>query len=449
MSLKHLTIWWVLLLALVLRLAALTIFLQFQPNPDAMGAAVRHVREAENILAGYGFSYVPGTPSTQFPPGYAFLLAGTSFVLGKGYLGIWLLHILLGVATVWLTYLLARTRLSKEHSLLAGLLVAVYPSFIVDPITLIKEIPYTPLLILAAYWTVKGISSGSARHFLLGGISAGIATYFRAELAGLVVLGTLMLALLRQTRWTNAGLLIGAFAIVVLPWVLRNSLITRHPVFISTLGGYNLYVGNNFTTPFLQSWRGESAEAIGQLHLIAGENEYAQDAAGTQMAVSYIVSHPLSFLARGLGKMMDLWGPDRLFFSWYRAGLFARSVPMLLAVGIAVASAMGYVILFFLAATGVLFFKTKTLTLLLVGLVAYTTALAIVLFGAPRFHWPLVPFLAILAAQVVMERRVLFHQILASRRKVAIAVLIAFAVITIQLVEVIASGDLARVGVIG
>ncbi len=410
-----------------------------------MGSAVRHVREAENILMGYGFSYVPGTPSTQFPPGYAFLLAGTFALFGKAYIAIWLLHISLGVAVVWLTYCLAKTGLTENASLLAATIVAIYPSFIFDPITLVKEIPYTPLFLLAVYWSVRGIDSGSPWHFALSGLSAGVATYFRAEIAGFVVVAALLLVLFRRARWQSILLLVGLFGIVVFPWTMRNSLIHHRLVFLSTLGGYNLYVGNNATTPVLQSWRGESTEAIHRLNVMTGGNEYAQDTVGGQMALQFIAGNPAAFVLRGIGKVVDLWGPDRLFFSWYRGGLFAIVMPAVLAIGAAVISAGGYVVLLLSAVIAAFFSKRRTvLTALSLALFAYTTAVASIMLGHPRFHWPLVPFLAILAAIAITERATVLRSLFRPRRNLLIAAVLVILVLTVQFVAVVGAGDLAR-----
>ena len=272
-----------LLFTLVVRGGVLWVMrANLQEDPDAY----REI--AENVLRhgvyGMGKSAVPPAPTAYRPPLYPILLSNLPAADGKhvSLVKIAIVHLLLGVATVWLTYLTARRIVAPSgpegaaaeatsrttplphgvrelhvRELLAGFLVACDPILLNQQTLVMTETLATFLAVLALWCLVRFHDYRYWWNAGLVGGAIGLAVLCRPTFLpwlGLVAGAMLILDFgfrisdWRKRVWRNvanfAALALVAAA-VMSPWAIRNQREMGKPILTTTHGGYTLYLGNN------------------------------------------------------------------------------------------------------------------------------------------------------------------------------------------------------------
>ena len=175
-----------------------------------------------------------------------FLLHPSSFIL---FLCL-LLQLLLSLATVWLTWKLARElELGPVPSALAALLVALSPNLAFLSSKLVSEAMFTPLLLICLLLLNRYRLAGRIADLIAAGACSGllvltrpIATFFPLLLAAYV-----LFFVLRPSRFAPRAsrlaplLLLACASVVVAPWVIRNGTKTGRYI-ISTASEHNTYL---------------------------------------------------------------------------------------------------------------------------------------------------------------------------------------------------------------
>ncbi len=240
-----------------------------------------------------------------------------------------MLHLLLGVLTVFLTYLLGRKLGLGRSSLVAAALIAV------DPLLLrYTTFPMTETL-AACLVTALLLTSLAARDRpgprmqILTGVLFGLCALCRPTVwayAGLAGASALVMRCRRRDDsafsarvpvWTLL-----AAALVVAPWVVRNVIRMGHPIVMTTHGGYTLLLGNNpefwrdvVAQPWGTVWegspgRGQQAWADGVNRAMDTQGvtgEVARDRWMARQARAYIADDPVMFLRACLLRFTRFW----------------------------------------------------------------------------------------------------------------------------------------------
>lgn len=319
---------WILLLGCVLRTTAVTIrFENLQIDRDS------YLLIAENVLAGNGYSSIPGHPTAYRPPLYPLLVAVCLKVGSFAAIGV--VQILLGTATVWLTWLMAcRCRLSQQTCLLAALFVAVDPLLIEYTTQAMTETLSTflvALLVLATLQTRRKIPKAG---FI--GIVFGLAALCRPSIwafGGLAAAGWFIGNVRdrfarRQPSVSGDSRFVAmscaclvAVAITVSPWVIRNARQFGRPILMTTHGGYTLLLANNETffnevvasdngeiwqAESLRAWQAEQDRQLASMG-IAKTDEVSSDAALSHLAKVWIANNPLKFIRSSVLRFQRFW----------------------------------------------------------------------------------------------------------------------------------------------
>jgi 4-amino-4-deoxy-L-arabinose transferase-like glycosyltransferase len=137
---------------------------------------------AQNIAAGDGFAF-RGLPPTAFRvPLYPMFLAGLTFG-HQVFLPVLLAQSLIGVGTVWCAAMLAREMFGNTAAVIAAILTALYPYYIVHDTALQETVLYTFLMAVAVLLLVRTRRSGSCVMAAGAGLALGAAVLTRANLA--------------------------------------------------------------------------------------------------------------------------------------------------------------------------------------------------------------------------------------------------------------------------
>ncbi len=330
-----------------------------------------------------------GLLTTHRAPGYPLLLAAlyALFGLGHRFAVTRLAQAFVGASLTPATaYLALRLGHGRWAAAIAGCAVALYPILWMYPIGLASENLFLPLVVLTMLTLLEAARSPALATAAVAGLCLGAATLTRARQDIPSEPGATLRLPVRQV----AALIIAAAA-VLLPWMLRNSLITGRLAYVETSVGYNLFIGYH---PLSDGTFITEAAIVPLRFLDDGE----RDRWCLAQAARHIQQDPLAALLRLPRRLAAFWGLEDRELTYFYANNFLGFIPQpwlalcyillvapLIALGLSAPCGMA------LAANR----RGVDLSLALIGtaLLAYVPILA-----EPRFHLPLIPVLAAYAA---------------------------------------------------
>ncbi|MCK4302722.1 MAG: hypothetical protein KAY24_00600, partial [Candidatus Eisenbacteria sp.] len=204
----------------------------------------------------------------------------------------------------------------------------------------------------------------------------------------------------------NLALVYLVLLLVVTPWTLRNARVFGGFVPVSNNGGINLLIGNG--TGANGQYR-ENALPPGEGRLLG---EYEKGRLAARLAAQSILGDPMRFVRLVPQKVLRMYADDAQAIRWNLKGMSGRASNGRYGfwdyAAMAVVQAYyGLVLLAFVACLISSYsakrFRERIHPLGL-SLVLYFTVVAIVFFGDPRFHFPLVPVFCLYAAQMLFSR---------------------------------------------
>lgn len=425
-------------------------------NAPLTGDEPAYQQLAEHFAAGQGLyqnnnPFFPGqvlyawqAPLYPLALGVLYSFFGSNPLIGK------LFGILVSATTVYVMYDLvmrvARSALvlnepddisAHQIAFVAAFLVAIYPGFLTNAHLLLSETLFIFLLLLSFAWVARALE-GSGTRVWLWAAGAGAAWGLSALTRGLTLYFTPLFAtwivwMVWRKRTADSGqqraqsvkaiiqraavaglLFVLGTVIVIAPWTLRNYAQFGQVVLLETKGGVNLWLGNSPYTPyeFIRNvWKVGVREPM-----LDGlpQGELERDHAAYTLALNYMRGNPLAFLERIPSKFADFWGFERNLVDiadattrgtgWNSLSkVGADALAMIVYIFVMVAGIAGLI----LAPDGTLPQNARAWKILLGGFVLYFMSIHLVVFGDGRFHLPVIPFLILYAAWlVVMWRRV-------------------------------------------
>ena len=375
-----------------------------------------YIQLAGNIVDGHGFARAPGQPTSIRPPLYPAVVASLFAIAGPGNLqAVRFVQILLALATAALIYLLGTRVFTPAVGRYAAAVFFLYPSYVFFNFTILTETLFTFLLIAFVLLSVLLVQSPRVVTALACGLALGLAALTRSVLWPVPLIFCPLVALfLRGTLRTRLALpaaVLAGYAVVVVPWAVRNTKLQGVVTIVDTMGGINLRMGNYEYTPDDRMWAavgltGErnwlypiAQEFPGQ-HLTEGQKEkWAQS-----KAIEYIRAHPGTTARRALIKFADLWGLEREYASGIQQGMYAP--PRWLGTAVSGVIVIAYLAVILSGAAGVwLAAPAVRFHVLLLLPVVIITGVHTLAFGHSRYHLPLIPLFALYAAALLTTTR--------------------------------------------
>jgi 4-amino-4-deoxy-L-arabinose transferase-like glycosyltransferase len=383
-------------------------FTQWEPLPD--DDAYRYDFAARSLLNGEGYVHLNGAATAFWPPGYPLLLATAYRFLGDSIAVAQIMNVVLGTATVGLTYLIGRRTLGPTTAIVGAGIVALFPSLIFYTGVTLSEITFTFLAMLGIYLLIVEAQQGQERdlRLLIGaGLVLGLATLTRGQ--------ALFLPLVMVPFWLRTGfnrplmferlvaIALGV-GLIVAPWTIRNAVELEAPVFVSTNAGINLWIGHH------EGADGSGGQTAGadliysHPELSSVAREVRVNSEGFRKGITYALTHPEEEMRLPFKKFFWLFYNDEEGLKWNDGHGAQSFMSTGLRDGLIALSNIYYFAMLAMVALGVrLWFSTKDAgKLLLISLIAYWIAIHVVFFGDPRFHAPIMPIAALLAAPALV-----------------------------------------------
>lgn len=360
---------------------------------------------AQALAAGEGYT-AGGVPTAYWPVGYPAFIAVFYAVFGHHYLPVLLFQALLGAATAALLVLLGRGFASAAAARAAGLIIALAPNQVAYAARLFPAVVSAFAVVAIAVVVLK------TRGFR-GAFCAGVMTGAAALVAPVMLVSAPAawaadsFRRLGFFRVLGRGVVVAALALVVVaPWTYRNWRVFGEFVPVSTNGGVNLWIGNN---PNATGAYYYPTSRINPIFMTEGELE--RDRLGREFARYFIENDRAQFLLLAIPKFAYTYGADISAFQYEDIGrgvdsvVSARRFPARLAQSYYALVWVGF-ILGLIKARRVLFRPDAEAKTPLAALLAWPAALTVVyliFFGGGRFHFPMLPFMAVVAALAIAD----------------------------------------------
>ena len=271
------------------------------------GDAHMYLVLADNLRSGRGFEifepFMGVETRALFPPLYPALLALWSFVAGLSTASVLALGLLIDGVAAGLIVTLATALGHRRAGLAAAWLYLVWPSVLLSaPLAQKEGLCVLLALLLALQWVRYVQAERPGIRDATGiGVSAGLLALTQpgelplAALFGIVALGVGV----RRLFVVSIAAIPAAAAATMLPWWVRNAVVFRSFVPLTSAGGYGLWIGNN------PDANGHWLPPPDQLY---GMPEIAFGKAAAHLAVLWIESHPLAFAKVTVAKALRAWG---------------------------------------------------------------------------------------------------------------------------------------------
>jgi 4-amino-4-deoxy-L-arabinose transferase-like glycosyltransferase len=343
-----------------------------------------------------------------YPPLYPYFIALLSRATGSLEAVLWV-QSALGALVVPAVARVGAATFDRRTGLVAAAFAAFHPDLVWFSTRFWSETLFIVLLWWAIERTLAADRTGSKRTAVVAGALWALATLTRELALYLVPLAALWMLRPRPTgptgRWhcwlrppraslATAGTLVLVSLLTIAPWTVRNAIVFRAFIPVSTMGGLNLWQGNTMLT-HLQIY-----EVLARI-----EGPVAQDRYCRQLAWQTIAARqPAWILEKLVEQMPEFWKAG----SEVLDHLVGREVCGPLATAALVPVEL-VLILPYLALLGLLVVGLARLRfgagagLLLLLLAAYNAA-HVVAYATPRFRLPVMPVVFLAAAAVLVAR---------------------------------------------
>lgn len=402
-------VWIVVAAAFGLRLAW-ALYARGEPPVDWFfsGDQYSYYHYGSEIAEGRGYiGYITGEATAYYPIGYPALLGALYFVVlhtpipDDLLLATALFHVVLGTASVALTFVVGRAIAGYRVGLLAAVAMALFPNVIYQVATVQLETTFIFLVLAClAVIVTHDWSTGppSLRRLVAFGAVLGGTVLVRPFVAVLLVgLASALLAVGAGWRRATAAVAVPVAAVVLIstPWAIRNAVQLDAFVPSSTNMGDTLCIDRNLDA------KGGFRFADHDGCVDPGLPEVPRNRGNTKKAIEFVLEHPERELLQIVRRAKFMFRDDHdgiVAVQTLGGGAFLSE--RVVDVAVPLADWYFYVVLA-LSVAGLPAFaaqRRRPERLIVASGLVGLLVIPLLLWGNPRFHLPLAPFMALSAA---------------------------------------------------
>lgn len=382
-----------------------------QPSSDS----IAYDELGWNLARGLGFQLMG--ESALYPTAKAPLLPWLVSLVyraaGHSYMAALLLQALLGALVPLLVRALGRSMFSPSIGRVAGWLAVAHPLLVFFSGYLLTEGLFSVVVLAALLASVDWLKQPRAGRALGAGILWGLASLTRPTglpLPAVVAMwawGPLGLSLRPGERFRQLAMLLLGVVLAVAPWTVRNAIVLRDFVPITTGGGRTLLDANNpvvWDDPALRGGAISTAEREPWVTRFRNRSEMEVDRLAADEAVAFSLSRWRDWPAVGWAKFSRFWRLRALTGStgrWFQPGSWpdralSLADPLLLWSLVMLPCALWGLV-------RTLRHSRRHFQLLPLAMIAAFTAGSLVFWGALRLRVPAEPLVLLYAAVGITE----------------------------------------------
>ncbi|MVP00877.1 hypothetical protein EDM21_15310 [Paenibacillus sp. N10] len=249
---KILLIWFVLIIALVLRL---TYVLGNEYEPLEFDQK-NYTVMAEQIIEQGVYGYLSTESNTYVTPGFPLFLTAILAVFGytdieQTYMVVRVLQAFISLAAIGFLYKIGDRLFNWQTGIVAALMAAVYAPFIFVTSLILTEVIFMASLMALVYYQVKIIQENKRKDHLIAGILLALSVLIRPNILLIAPVPYIFLWFqYRKPFVKEIGWGVLAFAVGMLPWWVRNLMTFQEFIFLSKEGAANPLLGG--TDPYMK-----------------------------------------------------------------------------------------------------------------------------------------------------------------------------------------------------
>jgi 4-amino-4-deoxy-L-arabinose transferase-like glycosyltransferase len=374
---------------------------------------------ATNILEGNGYREYPDSAQTLFRlPGYVMILVAIFYFFGKNLLVIKLLNVLLSISTGYIII-----RLYKEvtgHSrgaFFAALVFLFHPGTILCETRAATEIVFTFFVAMYILTLYQALKTEKPSQYLISGCVLGLSALIRSTTILFPFFLYAYLLFSRKNSRTiksvtiNIGMMVFAMLLVLSPWAIRNYLVSGNLILTTSQPGSvaqetlyklkSLHTGKQYYELCLEAsgqralWAKEQGFEFRdtfQLSFYSSKDEIAFSKYLSKRVREEYYKQPSLFIKSIFYNFWWFWFQGRTTTSTIINAIL--TIPLLLLAGAGILMSFKYSLNIF------------PMTLFII----YYLLVHVLLMGYGRFHFPLIPLLAVLVSIPFFHRDRGAHQ---------------------------------------
>ncbi len=359
---------------------------------DPVSDGVLYDAFAKSIASGHGFAFADGTMTEYWPVGTSAIYASLYVVFGEQPGVLPTFQALIGASIVYLTWRLAEQTLGGRVAAVAAWMTALWPLLIEFTTVNASELLFITVVLLALNVWISWRIPPTFR-MILWGASIAAATYIRpTALPIALALPAIQWLIDRNWRTLVHGLLVSAVTATLLfaPWSYRSLVLFDRFVLVSANGGVNLWMGNN----------PESTGGYMDLPARTFATEVDRDHFYGAVAVKFILTHPIEYATLSLKRAVTTFDRETIGIVWNQKALAAKYQQSTLSALKGISSAYWWALLAAGLAGVALIVRRQPLLSCwpVLAALAYFSAFPVLTVAMDRYHVPIDPLLAIVAA---------------------------------------------------
>ncbi len=383
----------IVLFGLLLRL----LYVVYLDSGFPISDSLDYDKRAMSLLDGRGYG------DTFRPPLCPFFLAVVYWLFGHQYLAVKLIQSLFSAGTILLAYVLGKMLFDNHAALAGALIVAMYPSLIINCGQLLSETVYTAILTAMVLLVI--IASRSKRRWLLraaAGFLMGLGTLGKPVLLMFVPFWLVYETVSHKSLFIalrNLLPCILAALFAIAPWIAYNFARYDRFIYIDTNGGFNFWVGNN-------------PQSTGKMeeYAVAAYFEFSDDFERQRelykRALRFIRDNPIHFLRLFIAKVRIFTGIEGRQFSHLYVTNYYGKIPTLSLFIMLSAIVISFPLLAIFFLIGLFMLPRMEYGLgLMLTLLGYYILIHALSVTEARYHFPVVPLLATLAGYGMIKTK--------------------------------------------
>lgn len=378
---------------------------------DAVG---RNVADGKGFVGGFAAKTYdvaavvdPDTPEIGIGPVYPGFLAAIHTIAGHRVDVVRIVQAAVSTLLVFPLFTVARWTFDKSTALAATALTAVYPAFVVYSGMLLTEALSTTLLVVAIWAVLWAWRGASAWRWALAGVIMGLLILLRSEVLPLTAIVAALVVWRAPVRRTLVmlALYVAIIGATMAPWAWRNYRVFHRFIPVSAHEGDTLWI----TVKGWTEWHFDDPELRALVH---GRTYLEQQDAFHAAAVREILTHPMQVALTRLKRFPDFWlsghtgyvaGFTERFADYRARG--AVLAPVVKASLLALNTALIVAGLLGIARALTRPGPPSPDVLLLVAPIVCIATVHLVLFAAPRYQVPMMPFMLVFAGSLWRDSR--------------------------------------------
>lgn len=347
--------------------------------------------------------------------GYPSFLSIFYRVFGSDVLVAILLNLSIGVASVLLVYYLVTELSDRRFGMISAVILALWPSLIFYSTVIATEALFTLLflVVIIYFYRVRDCKAGIKAYLLyfLLGILIGILNAVR-PMGILLLISIGAYLMITHSRGTEYRRYLWKILLILIPLcmgylisitMIKQSIqtITNRKVGTSSIG-YSILVGSNYEHS--GTWNTEDASLLDEVYQEGFVHPDEVNSELLSTAIDRILADPIQYLKLQFRKNQKIWQSDQFpidFYHWYvdkdSLGWLESTTTSLLLTRLSTLYYTVIILLSTLAAISGIYRKNRDFMLFFVVLFIINWGIYIFVEVQGRYHYHLLPVLAILA----------------------------------------------------